>query len=486
MKTYFTILLLISCYIASGQKNLTIQDALVRALDNSPDIQRSQYNLDRNRESLNAQLASLKSNMRLNITPINFSKDRILDNLESDWYTEQRFSSSGDFSITQPIVQTDGQIILTNRLSWQTQETEFKGINRTNEAFSNNLYLSFTQPLFTYNRAKMALKELELALENAQLNHSVQQLNIERAVTQSFYDVYREQERLKIASDEYDNQVKNFDIIKNKAESGMIAMEELYQAELNVSNSRSSLENQRVMVENAKDDFKILLGMDLEEEVFVSTNIISSFPEIEQGFAVEHGMTSRQELRMAEINLVYAQNELTRTQAQNEFKGEVSLSVGLFGEDEVFPNIYGNSTPNPKAMVSFQIPLFDWGAKKHNIKASEATVNTEQLDINQQQRDIQLGIIKVIRSLRNLETQIEIQEQSVRNAQLTYDINLERYKNGDITGLDLNQYQNQLSQAKIDLITARINYKLELLNLKIQSLWDFEANRSVLPEKKEN
>lgn len=50
-----------------------------------------------------------------------------------------------------------------------------------------------------------------------------------------------------------------------------------------------------------------------------------------------------------------------------------------------------------------------------------------------------------------------------------------------MSGMDLQQYQSQLTQAKQDYTNALIQYKLELLNLKVQSLWDFEANKSYLP-----
>ena len=76
--------------------------------------------------------------------------------------------------------------------------------------------------------------------------------------------------------------------------------------------------------------------------------------------------------------------------------------------------------------------------------------------------------------------QIDIARQNVTVAQQTYDINLERYANGDLTSMDLNQFQIQLSQQKTDLINALINYKLALLDMKVQSLWDFEKDRPVL------
>ncbi len=81
----------------------------------------------------------------------------------------------------------------------------------------------------------------------------------------------------------------------------------------------------------------------------------------------------------------------------------------------------------------------------------------------------------------NQESQIGIARQNEKNAQLTYEINLERYQNGDLTGMDLNLYQNQLSNKKMSLAQAFINYKIELLNLKIQTLYDFSINKPVIP-----
>ena len=47
---------------------------------------------------------------------------------------------------------------------------------------------------------------------------------------------------------------------------------------------------------------------------------------------------------------------------------------------------------------------------------------------------------------------------------MTYEINLENYRNGTITGMDLQQYQTQLSSAKTEYTNSLIQYKIELLN----------------------
>lgn len=464
-----------------GQQALTLDGAIDLALNNSPDVRRSELNLDRNNESLNAELSRLKSNFSLNITPIDFGRRREFNDLFSTWYTNETFSYGGGLSVRQPIVATDGILTLSNNFKWQNSVTQYQG-EVTNKAYSNNLFLSYTQPLFTYNRTKLALKELEYAAENAAINFSIQKLNIERSVSQSYFNVFLEQESLAIAIEEYENQQANYEIIKNKTESGLAAREELFQAEVNMANSKSALQNQEVSLENTKDDFKLLLGMDLYGEISLSSDIEAQLVEVDLSVAIENGLRSRQEIRQREIDMEFAKNDMTRTLSTNEFRGDLSLSVGLFGEDQNLPDIYGTPTNSPSASLTLSIPIWDWGEKKSRIKATEASIKTETLNMSDQRNNIIIGIRRSFRSLQNLGGQIDIAEQSVRNSELTYDINQERYANGDITGLELNQYQNQLSQAKIDLITAKINYRLELLNMKIQSLWDFESNSSIVPD----
>ena len=130
---------------------------------------------------------------------------------------------------------------------------------------------------------------------------------------------------------------------------------------------------------------------------------------------------------------------------------------------------------------SLSIPLFDWGERKARIKAQEIAIKMYDMETDEERKSIEIAVRKSCRSLRNLEAQIAIAEQSVQNAQLTYDLNAERYRNGELTGMEMNQFQTQLSNQKMSYVSTLINYKLELLNLKIISLYDFENDKHVIP-----
>jgi outer membrane protein TolC len=333
---------------------------------------------------------------------------------------------------------------------------------------------------------KLELNSLQLSFENSQLNYNIQMLALERSVTQQFYAVYNQQMRLQISLEEYNNQKANFEIIKNKVEGGLARLEELYQAELNLATSKSSWETAKVSLENSKDNFKMLIGMDIFNDLNVLADPVVDSVPVDINQAMKFALDNRMELRQRQISIENAKASLTQTMAFNEFAGNLSLSVGLLGDNEKLRNIFSAPSDNEQIALSLQIPIFDWGERKARIKASQTGIETQQVNLDDQRNTIIQTIRQTYRNLQNLLNQITIAGQNVRNAQLTYDINKERYVNGDLTGMDLNLFQNQLSTKKLDLINAEINYKLEILNMKIQTLYDWETKTSIVPTNNNN
>ncbi len=475
-------LLLFSLFVSALQaqevRSLTFEEAFEIARQNSPDIRQAKYALERGQQLLNAQEASLKSKFSLSLEPFYYSRASEFNTFFSTWNTTEIKSYSGTFSITQPVVWTDGLIALRNQFGWRDSNSEYEGTQ--SETFSNNLFISYDQPIFTYNRTQLALDEVKLDLENSLLNYQVRELDLETAVAQAFYTAYQNKMSLQVAREESQNRRQSYEIIKNKVDAGLAAQEELYQAELDRTTSESQVQNNQVSLENALDELKRLLGMDITEEVTVAAEISQAPVRIDLEKALEHGLKNRLELRQRDIDLTLSVNNVTRAAATNEFLGNISLQYGLIGADETLNKVFDQPTNNQRASLTFEVPIYDWGEQKSRIKAAEASVEQNKLNASEQQKLILIGIRRTFRNLQNQALQIELAKRNVESAQLTYDINLERYKNGDLTSMDLNLFQNQLSQRKIGLVNAMISYKLDLLNLKIESLWDFEKDRPAI------
>ena len=466
------LLTLSGLYSAHAQEVLTLEKALNTAFEHSPSLIQSKLSLEQRQLNLKAQDASLKSQFSLDVTPFRYTRNNQYDNFNSKWYANETKMSSASFGITQPIKWTDGTISLYNDFSWQDASNRTSGGNNT--SFNHNLSLRISQPLFTYNRTKMQLKELEYALENAKISYALQQLSIEKNVTSQFYDVYQKQKDLNISRDEYNNQKQNYDIIKNKVEAGLLAKEELYQAEVNLANSESTVYSKEISFENAKDNFKLLLGMSLDEDIAILFDNNIPTVDVNINDAVKYALDQRMEIRQKQITLEQDVFSIIRTKAESEFKGDLSVRVGMDALAGKVKNMYDKPTDNEEIGVTLTIPIFDWGAKKAKVKSSQLAMESDEISLEEQKKEIVIDVRQICRNLPTLIRQIEIKKKSIENAERTYEINLEKYRNGNLTGMDLQQFQNQLTTAKQDYTSAIISYK-------IQTLWDFETHKSYLP-----
>ncbi len=476
----FSFLLIFTAGTLSGDE-LTLERALNIAFNNSPAMRQASLQLEYNERNLFAQQAGLKSRFSLGITPYFTSSSRVFSELTSSYNTQTLTRSAATFTIQQPIKWTDATLMIRDQFNWNESSSSFVG-GEKQTAFSNSLTVSLSQPLFTYNQTKMQIKELELALENAQLAYAIQKLQIERQVTQQFLNLYYSRRSIQISQEEYKNAMESLEIIQSKVEAGITAPEELYQADITKDNSLATLEDKLMQHQNSLDTFKILLGLEVEDLIDVFADVQKMIVDVDLERAIAHGLENRMELRQRDIEIQNALHDLIVTGAVNEFKGSLNLSFGLTGTNPQFPGIYDSPNTDHLIALTLDIPLFDWGQKKHLLAATQAQVDTVKLSAEEERKSIKSEIREAYRNYMNQKRQIEIAEKSIKNAELTYDINLERYRNGDLSSKDLQFYQLQLSQQKLSLVQALISNKLALLDLKIRTLWDFETNRSILDD----
>lgn len=464
-----------------AEQALTMEQALFIAENSSPTMQKALLKREQSHQNLLAQKAALKARFSLNLNPLRYSNTRNFDDRYSSWYNYENLSSGGTFSIKQPILPTNSTLSLVNYLGWQSTLSSNSGSTTSDKSFVNDLYVSLEQPLFTYNSQQMNLKTLELDVENAEIEYALARLSLERNVTALFYNVYMAQLNLDIAMEELKNTQQSRNTTADKVEVKLTAKIELYQADLNLSSAKSTVKNKEVALENAKASFKQYIGMDLNDSIHVMARISpSDSTTISIDQAVQYGLASRMELRQRKIDIENEQLNLTRIKDYNDFDGSIALSVGLTGNDPVLRSVYDKPAKSPSVGISFSIPIFDWGERKARIKAQEAALNSRKVDLDAERTGIVVEIGEVCRNLENYRTQIDIEKQNQRNAELAYEISLEKYENGDLTSMDLNLYQSQLSNRKLSMAQAQIHYKLEMLNLKIATLYDFEKQKQIL------
>ena len=216
--------------------------------------------------------------------------------------------------------------------------------------------------------------------------------------------------------------------------------------------------------------------MSLDEDIAILFDNNIPTVDVNINDAVKYALDQRMEIRQKQITLEQDVFSIIRTKAESEFKGDLSVRVGMDALAGKVKNMYDKPTDNEEIGVTLTFPIFDWGAKKAKVNSSHLAMESDEISLEEQKKEIVIDVRQICRNLPTLIRQIEIKKKSIENAERTYEINLEKYRNGNLTGMDLQQFQNQLTTAKQDYTSAIISYKIELLNLKIQTLWDFETH----------
>ena len=475
-------ILIVSAVLATALpgagERLQLEAALYLAFDRSPTIQDARHNLEINHRNLQAQRAALKSRFGLTVTPYEFSKDRVFSDLASQYNTQKQTHMGARFTVQQPVERTDGTLSVVQSLDWRDASSSFAGTG-SHQTYSNQLFLRYSQPLFTYNRTKHNLEALELALEGAQLRYAIERLQIESRVTSRFLDLYLKQRNVEIVAEELKNSTERFDLIRSKVDAGIAAREQLLQADITRANARGALQNGQLDYANALDDLKMQLGIPFEHDLSVSAQVGAVLVEVDLRRAIDHGLANRMELRQQDIAIRNAMRQLTTTEAENDFAGSVDVTFGLTGTDEDLGRIYADPSRNQRLTLSFNVPLYDWGEKRHRMAAAAESVARSELSANEERKRITAEIRQAHRNLETQKTQIEIAGKNVVNARQTYEINLERYRHGELSSKDIADYQNQLSREQINEVGALINYRLALLELKVRTLYDFVRDEAV-------
>lgn len=472
-------ILLILSGTTSAQEILTLEKALEIAYQQSPSLIKSKMTLEQSELSLIQQKASLKSLFQFDLTPFNYSRRSSFENLTSQWNTYRTMSAGGNFSITQPLRWTDGSLTLSNNFNWQDGQNQSSGSKNT--SFSNDLTLSLQQPIFTYNRTKIDLKKLEFNLENSKLNYAMEQLNIEKTVTSAFYNVYRSFKTWVDAQETYAKAKQNNEITKDKVEQGLLAKEELFQSEVTLANAEMALFDAESSYTSTKDQFKLTLGLPLDFEFSVLPNTEIVPVEVDANKAVKYALEQRMEIRQKQITIEEGLFNLISAKATNEFRGNITAQVGLFSNDSKLKKAFNKPDDNESVGITLTIPIWDWGTRKAAIRKAEIANENTEIDFEEYKKSMTLDIRQLCRELPMFLRKVEIAKKNVTNAERAYDISEIKYRNGNLSGIELKTQQEQLTSAKNAYTDALINYKLKLLDLKIQTLWDFQTNTSYLP-----
>ncbi len=479
MKAFFRVLLI--CILLTGsafpQKVLTLKDAISIALKKSYGIRSAELSLTSSEKTLEAAKLGLMTSINMQFDLPRYSKT-----LSSEFNpltgTEQFYevgntTFEGRLYFTQPIVFTNGTFSLVGSMWKRSQFSQDAG---TPADYYTNLSLRLQQPLFTFNTQKADLKRAEINMEKSQRNYTKAEADIVYSVTSSFYRLYQAMKNVDISREKVKQNQSSYETALNKFKAGLIAEVEELQLETELSLSKNDLLNAEQNLADAKDDFKLLIGLDIKDSVKISADINYKPVNINLDEAVKFALDNRTELQNAESDIELGKMSVDQVDSRGNISGLLSVNYGINKNDTRFQDIFHAFAEDRSLAFTLSVPVLDWGKNNRQTEAAEADLKMSKLNYDNEKQQIEKEIISVVHTINSAKARVEVLSKSVELAQKSYNISVSRFNSGNITSFDLSQTQLRLTDAKVNSLNALIDYKLALADLARRTLHDFEKD----------
>jgi len=402
-----------------------------------------------------------------------------------------RFGSDLRFKYVLP---TGGNLALVGTLYHQNLSTTFQKDYSTQKrqlAYSQ-FGVAFNQPVFTKNVLRENLVWAEYRFKSFELFFTRTQMDIIYNVSKGFYDVYRAAYEKQINEERLTNSQEALRIAKLKFETGNISEGDLLVSEIEASRNDVLLSETIGKYERAKDEFKLLIGLNMTEEIDIMAVMEFETVVINLQMAIDQALANRLEVKEGEYDIKLQEIEVDRAKRINEVKGEISAYYDFAGLSpkeghvmDLFRQSFDNMAVRPQnrgVTFTLSVPIVDWGRRRNYVKMQTIYLDEKKMRLENTSEQIIKEIREIVRTVYEAEKRFRINQTNKDIAARSYRIYQLRFENGDITGQELSLEQARLSDVQLNYIDAYVTYQLALADLKRKTMWDFENNRSYLIE----
>jgi outer membrane protein TolC len=394
------------------------------------------------------------------------------------------------------VLPTGGNFDLSSNMYYENYRTTLSMQNsevlKRNQVYSRFM-LSFNQPIFTANKLKENMKVAELDYRRSVCYYTRAQMDIVYNVTSAFYQVYRIAFENRINQDRLVHSREAFRITQLKMETGNLPEGELLTTEIVVGQDESRLMESQGKLEAAYDDFKLLIGLNLNDSIELVADMEFESFLIDMQKAISEALQNRMEIQENNINIQLQQIEINKAKREREVKGNISAYYNFTGlstlengsPGDLVRSSFDNMLDRPSNRgIAFTLsyPIADWGRSKNLVQREERGLKQKQLEQENTKRTIETQVRKIVRNVYEAEKRFRINQRNREVAVESYRISQLRFESGDMTSQELSIEQERLSQIQLAYIDAYITYRLSIADLNRKTMYDFENNRSYLIE----
>ncbi|MDD2715425.1 MAG: TolC family protein [Candidatus Wallbacteria bacterium] len=351
-----------------------------------------------------------------------------------------RLTISGDDSLNRSLSIAE---TLTDGLSLSYEKSE--QLNTINSK-SNTLTLSsdILSSLTDYKK-----RILDLQREEEMISFTKSRESFKLKVINSAFGLVQEKKNLAVQMESQDQWKNNYEYYKAKFELGSINKISLLNAEVNYLDQENSVDQSKKSLDDAIDQFKILIGYPLSDTLEINQELTAEAYDW-----VNIPMNPSFDVRLSDLSL--DQKKLQLKSARNDLPGDLSMtSTFQSGNSRTF-----------SGSLSYSFYL---GEQKNAVSYKDADLSVEREELSNQEKkqNSESERREIVRRYETLKRSLEVSKKRLESASENQEYARIAIQKGLISSLDLQDAQQKLTSAQVELLNAIISYnklKYEIIN----------------------
>ncbi len=423
----------------------------------------------------------------------------------------------GAVNITQKLWPTGGTLSIKSSLDYLHQSANASpsggGREGANQFMSLPVAITLSQPLFSVNHLKWNGRIEPLRYREAQARFLTETEQVAMQAISLYFSLLLAGEQVNIARQNLQTAEKLYEVAQAKRRMGTISENDVLQLRLDVLTARSALTNSESTRQARQFALRSFLDIDLPIVVMEprthplqSQQPLQTHPQplpVREGSSYFQGENSADSLSTPlprregqGVGLLYEDvlahalqnNAHATTMRRRQMEADYAVAsarsnrqsinlyaqLGYTGTGDNMSSAYRNLLSNEVIQVGITVPLLDWGKRKGQRRMAESNRDIIQGQLRQQSQDFRQNIFILTEQFNNQAEQLRIACEADTIARRRYYTNVETFKIGSISTLELSDAQKAKDQARIGRIQQLFNYWYYYYQLRSIALWDFE------------
>ena len=381
---------------------------------------------------------------------------------------------SGSLVVGQKIWLTGGSVTVESSLDFLHQRG---GVATGTQLMSLPVAVTLTQPLFGVNHVRWNRRIEPLRYREAQARFLTETEQVAMQAISLYFSLLLAGEQANIARQNLQTAEKLYEVALAKRVMGTISENDVLQMRLNVLKARSTLTG----VESARQARQFALRSFLNVEADIVPEVPDKVPDLHLQYedVLTHALNNNafattMRRRQLEADYSVATARATR-QSINLY-----AQVGYTGTGSNVGRAYRDLLGKEVVQVGFSVPLLDWGKRKGQRRVAESNREIVQGQLHRQAQEFRQDVFVLTEQFNNQAAQLRIACEADTIAQRRYRTNVETFKIGSISTLELSDAQTAKDEARRNRICQLQNYWYFYYQLRSIALWDFERGESII------